>query len=94
MGFAEGTCNYIRIGTGKEIGQLIKFEDVTTSRKCGPEDYGWGSLSVVSGGTSRVIGKVVGEIGDLEKKGKALEAVAKNTKFTKDQAESLGWVKK
>ncbi|MBJ8009808.1 MULTISPECIES: colicin E3/pyocin S6 family cytotoxin [Bacillus cereus group] len=78
MGFAEDTCNYIRIGTGKEIGQLIKVEDVTTGRKYGPEDYGWGTLSVVSGGTSRVIGKVVGKIGDLEKKGKALEAAAKN----------------
>ncbi|MCP9227930.1 hypothetical protein NMG90_21530 [Bacillus mycoides] len=83
MGFAEDTCNYIKIGIGKEIGQLIKFEDVTTGRKYGPEDYGWGTLSVVSGGTSRVIGKVVGKIGDLEKKGKALEAAAKNTKFTK-----------
>ncbi|WOA66686.1 ribonuclease domain-containing protein (plasmid) [Bacillus mycoides] len=92
MGFAEGTCNYIRIGTGKEIGQLIKGEDVITGRKYGPEDYGWGTLSVVSGGTSRVIGKVVGKIGDLEKKGKPLEAAAKNKKFTKDQAESLGWV--
>ncbi|AIW88279.1 putative s-layer y domain ribonuclease [Bacillus mycoides] len=40
MGFAEDTCNYIRIGTGKEIGQLIKVEDVTTGRKYGPEDYG------------------------------------------------------
>ncbi|MFD4853082.1 ribonuclease domain-containing protein [Bacillus mycoides] len=30
-----------------------------------------------------LIGKVVGKIGDLEKKGKALEAAAKNTKFTK-----------
>ncbi|PRD06952.1 hypothetical protein CQ058_28225 [Bacillus sp. MYb56] len=83
MGFAEDTCNYIRIGTGKEIGQFIKFEDVTTGRKYGPEDYGWGTLSVVSGGTTRVIGKVVGNIGDLEKEGKALEAAAKNTKFTK-----------
>jgi hypothetical protein len=78
LGFAEDTCNYIRIGTGKEIGQLIKFEDVTTGRKYGPEDYGWGTLSVVSGDTTRVIGKVVGKIGDLEKKGKALEAAAKN----------------
>ncbi|RAN72710.1 hemolysin BL-binding protein [Bacillus sp. SRB_331] len=78
MGVAEDTCNYIRIGTGKEIGQLIKFEDVTTGRKYGPEDYGWGTLSVVSGDTTRVIGKVVGKIGDLEKKGKALEAAAKN----------------
>ncbi|OFD35947.1 hypothetical protein BWGOE2_56700 [Bacillus mycoides] len=71
------------IGTGKEIGQLIKGEDLVTGRKYGPEDYGWGTLAVVSGGTSRVVGKVVGKIGDLEKKGKALEAAAKNTKFTK-----------
>ena len=34
----------------------------------------WPSLS---GGTTRVVGKVVGKIGDLEKKGKALEAAAK-----------------
>ncbi len=71
------------IGTGKEIGQLIKGKDLVTDRKYGPEDYGWGTLAVVSGGTSKVIGKVVGKIGDLEKKGKALEAAAKNTKFTK-----------
>lgn len=65
------------IGTGKEIGQLIKGEDLVTGRKYGPEDYGWGTLAVVSGGTTRVVGKVVGKIGDLEKKGKALEAAAK-----------------
>ncbi|HDR3499193.1 TPA: S-layer protein [Bacillus toyonensis] len=71
------------IGTGKEIGQLVTGKDVVTGQKYGPEDYGWGTLAVVSGGTSRVVGKVVGKIGDLEKKGKALEAAAKNTKFTK-----------
>ncbi|MGG0763179.1 ribonuclease domain-containing protein [Bacillus paramycoides] len=71
------------IGTGKEIGQLIKGEDLVTGQKYGPEDYAWGTLAVVSGGTTRVVGKVVGKIGDLEKKGKALEAAAKNTKFPK-----------
>lgn len=71
------------IGTGKEIGQLIKGEDLVTGQKYGPDDYAWGTLAVVSGGTTRVIGKVVGKVGDLEKKGKALEAAAKNTKFTK-----------
>ncbi|WP_374058849.1 pre-toxin TG domain-containing protein [Bacillus cereus group sp. N18] len=65
------------IGTGKEIGQLVTGKDVVTGQKYGPEDYGWGTLAVVSGGTSRVVGKVVGKIGDLEKKGKALEAAAK-----------------
>ncbi|MGE7431510.1 S-layer homology domain-containing protein [Bacillus thuringiensis] len=68
------------IGTGKEIGQLIKGEDLVTGQKYDPEDYVWGTLAVVSGGTTRVIGKVVGKVGDLEKKGKALEAAAKNTK--------------
>ncbi|WP_141559949.1 pre-toxin TG domain-containing protein [Bacillus thuringiensis] len=67
------------IGTGKEIGQLIKGEDLVTGQKYGPDDYAWGTLAVVSGGTTRVIGKVVGKIGDLEKKGKALEAAAKYT---------------
>ncbi|PEL91453.1 hypothetical protein CN626_14065 [Bacillus wiedmannii] len=71
------------IGTGKEIGQLIKGEDLVTGQKYGPEDYAWGTLAVVSGGTTRVVGKVFGKVGDLEKKGKALEAAAKNTKFTK-----------
>ncbi|MED3615426.1 S-layer homology domain-containing protein [Bacillus wiedmannii] len=71
------------IGTGKEIGQLIKGEDLVTGQKYDPEDYVWGTLAVVSGGTTRVIGKVVGKAGDLEKKGKALEAAAKSTKFTK-----------
>ncbi|HDR7767953.1 MULTISPECIES: S-layer homology domain-containing protein [Bacillus] len=65
------------IGTGKEIGQLIKGEDLVTGQKYGPDDYAWGTLAVVSGGTTRVVGKVVGKIGDLEKKGKALEAAAK-----------------
>ncbi|WP_218008704.1 pre-toxin TG domain-containing protein, partial [Bacillus cereus] len=68
------------IGTGKEIGQLIKGEDLVTGQKYDPEDYVWGTLAVGSGGTTRVIGKVVGKVGDLEKKGKALEAAAKNTK--------------
>ncbi|KAB2372783.1 MULTISPECIES: pre-toxin TG domain-containing protein [unclassified Bacillus (in: firmicutes)] len=72
------------IGTGKEIGQLIKGEDLVTGRKYGPEDYGWGTLSVVSGGTSRIIGKVVGKIGDLEKKGKAIENATKGTS-------GIGW---
>lgn len=65
------------IGTGKEIGQLIKGEDLVTGQKYGSDDYAWGTLAVVSGGTTRVVGKVVGKIGDLEKKGKALEAAAK-----------------
>ncbi|MCU5601284.1 S-layer homology domain-containing protein [Bacillus wiedmannii] len=71
------------IGTGKEIGQLIKGEDLVTGQKYDPEDYVWGTLAVVSGGTTRVIGKVVGKVGDLEKKGKALETAAKTTNFTK-----------
>ncbi|PFQ45238.1 hypothetical protein COK05_14755 [Bacillus cereus] len=71
------------IGTGKEIGQLIKGEDLVTGQKYGPEDYVWGTLAAVSGGTTRVVGKVFGKVADLEKKGKALEAAAKNTKFTK-----------
>ncbi|PIE92716.1 S-layer protein [Bacillus fungorum] len=71
------------IGTGKEIGQLIKGEDLVTGQKYGPDDYAWGTLAVVSGGTTRVVGKVVGKIGDLEKKGKALETAAKTTNFTK-----------
>lgn len=65
------------IGTGKEIGQLIKGEDLVTGQKYSPDDYAWGTLAVVSGGTTRVVGKVVGKIGELEKKGKALEAAAK-----------------
>ncbi|PWN11911.1 hypothetical protein CU072_30225 [Bacillus thuringiensis] len=68
------------IGTGKEIGQLIKGEDLVTGQKYGPEDYAWGTLAVVSGGTTRVVGKAFGKVADLEKKGKALEAAAKNTK--------------
>jgi hypothetical protein len=65
------------IGTGKEIGQIIKGEDLVTGQKYGPDNYVWGTLAVVSGGTTRVVGKVVGKIGDLEKKGEALEAAAK-----------------
>lgn len=69
------------VGTGIEIAQLIKGEDLVTGRKYGPEDYGWGTLS---GGTTRVIGKVVGKIGDLEKKGKAIENATKGTS-------GIGW---
>ncbi|MBE7121647.1 S-layer homology domain-containing protein [Bacillus cereus] len=66
------------IGTGKEIGQLIKGEDLVTGQKYGPEDYAWGTLAVVSGGTTRVVGKVFGKIGDLEKNAKNLGNVTKN----------------
>ncbi|MFF1995297.1 S-layer protein, partial [Bacillus mycoides] len=72
------------VGTGIEIAQLIKGEDLVTGRKYGPEDYGWGTLSVVSGGTTRVIGKVVGKIGDLEKKAKNLEKATQGTS-------GIGW---
>ncbi|MEF7658540.1 pre-toxin TG domain-containing protein [Bacillus thuringiensis] len=72
------------IGTGKEIGQLVKGEDLVTGQKYGPEDYAWGTLAVVSGGTTRVVGKVVGKIGDLEKKGKAIENATKGTS-------AIGW---
>ncbi len=88
------------IVTGKEIGQFIKGEDLVTGQKYGPEDYVWGTLAVVSGGTTRVVGKVFGKAADLEKKGKALEAAAKNTKFTKyptgfdEVAQALGWDRK
>ena len=64
------------IGTGKEIGQLIKGEDLVTGQNT-VQTIMHGALAVVSGGTTRVVGKVVGKIGDLEKKGKALEAAAK-----------------
>ena len=72
------------IGTGKEIGQLIKGKDLVTKEEYGPSDYGWGTLSVVSGGTSRVVGKVVGKIGDLEKKAKNLEKATQGTS-------GIGW---
>ncbi|SCM12158.1 S-layer y domain ribonuclease [Bacillus wiedmannii] len=72
------------IGTGKEIGQLIKGEDLVTGQKYGPEDYAWGTLAAVSGGTTRVVGKVVGKIGDLEKKAKNLEKATQGTS-------GIGW---
>ncbi|PEO56664.1 S-layer homology domain-containing protein [Bacillus wiedmannii] len=70
------------IGTGKEIGQLIKGEDLVTGQKYGPEDYAWGTLAVVSGGTTRVVGKVFGKVADLENKAKNLEKVSKNYRKT------------
>ncbi|PHG74837.1 S-layer homology domain-containing protein [Bacillus wiedmannii] len=66
------------IGTAKEIGQLIKGEDLVTGQKYGPDDYVWGTLAVVSGGTTRVVGKVFGKVADLEKKAKNLGNVTKN----------------
>lgn len=61
------------------LGQLIKGEDLVTGQKYNPEDYAWGTLAVVSGGTTRVVGKVVGKIGDLEKKAKNLEKATQGT---------------
>ncbi|MCI4253002.1 hypothetical protein MRP26_29375 [Bacillus sp. CCB-MMP212] len=48
------------MGTWKGIGQLIKGKDLVTKQEYGLLDYGWVTLPVVSGGTSRVVGKVVG----------------------------------
>lgn len=66
------------IGTGKEIGQLIKGEDLVTGQKYDPEDYVWGTLAVVSGGTTKVIGRTFGKLGDLEKNAQKLGNVTKN----------------
>ncbi|MED4654951.1 ribonuclease domain-containing protein, partial [Bacillus pseudomycoides] len=45
--------------------------------------YAWGTLAVASGGTTKVVGKVFGTVGELEKKAKNLEKAAKSTKFTR-----------
>ncbi|MDZ5610659.1 pre-toxin TG domain-containing protein, partial [Bacillus pseudomycoides] len=68
------------IGTGKEIGQLVTGKDLVTEKKYGPGDYAWGTLAAVSGGTSRVVGRVFGKVGELEKKAKNLEKAAKGSR--------------
>ncbi|PED69607.1 pre-toxin TG domain-containing protein [Bacillus pseudomycoides] len=65
------------IGTAKQAGELIAGKDLATKEKYGPSDYAWGTLSLVSGGITKVIGKSFGTVADLERKGKNLEKAAK-----------------
>lgn len=72
------------IGTGKEIGQLIKGEDLVTGQKYDPEDYVWGTVSTLVGGSPKIVGRVFGKYGELEQKAKDLGKVSKVT-------EEIGW---
>ncbi|WJE55595.1 S-layer protein (plasmid) [Bacillus cereus] len=66
------------IGTAKEVSQLALGKNINTGEKYKASDYAWGTLAVASGGTTKVVGKVFGTVGDLEKKAKNLEKAAKN----------------
>ncbi|WP_257139102.1 ribonuclease domain-containing protein, partial [Bacillus pseudomycoides] len=71
------------IGTAKEVSQLALGKNINTGEKYKASDYAWGTLAVASGGTTKVVGKVFGTVGELEKKAKNLEKAAKSTKFTR-----------
>ncbi|MDH2892678.1 pre-toxin TG domain-containing protein [Bacillus cytotoxicus] len=69
------------VGAIKEGTQMIMGKNPLTKEQYGPDDYAWGTLAVVSGGTSKVVGRVFGKVGDLEKKANNLEKAAKNIKY-------------
>ncbi|MGG3529073.1 ribonuclease domain-containing protein [Bacillus pseudomycoides] len=71
------------IGTAKEVSQLALGKNINTGENYKASDYAWGTLAIASGGTTRVVGKVFGTVGELEKKAKNLEKAAKSTKFTR-----------
>ncbi|WP_257139112.1 colicin E3/pyocin S6 family cytotoxin, partial [Bacillus pseudomycoides] len=52
--------------------------NINTGENYKASDYAWGTLAIASGGTTRVVGKVFGTVGELEKKAKNLEKAAKN----------------
>ncbi|MDI6534434.1 S-layer homology domain-containing protein [Bacillus mycoides] len=69
------------INVPKEIIQLAQGHEMGKTEEYKLSDYAIGVASVLTGGTVKTvktIGKVVGTVGDIEKKGKALEAAAKN----------------
>ncbi|WP_241776711.1 pre-toxin TG domain-containing protein [Bacillus pseudomycoides] len=72
------------IGTAKEVSQLALGKNINTGEKYKASDYAWGTLAVASGGTTRVVGKVFGTVGELEKKAKNLEKATQGTS-------GIGW---
>lgn len=66
------------IGEVKQGIQLFTGEEMFTHDKYAPSDFVWGTLTAVTGGTTKVIGRTFGKLGDLEKNAQKLGNVTKN----------------
>ncbi|MCT4572265.1 hypothetical protein N3930_33125, partial [Bacillus thuringiensis] len=74
-------------GTPKSLRRVVKpsiLPTFFTEREYGPDDYVWGTVSTLVGGSPRVVGRVFGKYGELEQKAKDLGKVSKVT-------EEIGW---
>ncbi|MDA2323988.1 S-layer homology domain-containing protein [Bacillus albus] len=58
--------------------QLFTGEDMFTHEKYGPSEFVTGTLAAVTGGTTKIIGRTFGQLGDLEKNAQKLGNVTKN----------------
>lgn len=72
------------VGQIKQGLQIYNGREFFTDRKYEPNDYVWGTVSTVVGGTPKIIGRVFGKYGELEQKAKDLGKVSKVT-------EEIGW---
>ncbi|PFJ14640.1 S-layer protein [Bacillus cereus] len=72
------------VGQIKQGLQVYNGREFFTEKEYGPDDYVWGTVSTVLGGTPKVIGRVFGKYGELEQKAKDLGKVSKVT-------EEIGW---
>ncbi|PFJ24653.1 hypothetical protein COI92_23610 [Bacillus anthracis] len=57
--------------------QLFTGEDMFTHEKYGPSEFVTGTLAAVTGGTTKIIGRTFGKLGDLEKNAQKLGKVSK-----------------
>lgn len=72
------------VGQIKQGLQLYNGREFFTEREYGPDDYVWGTVSTLVGGSPKVIGRVFGKYGELEQKAKDLGKVSNVT-------EEIGW---
>ncbi|PFZ89001.1 S-layer homology domain-containing protein [Bacillus wiedmannii] len=72
------------VGQIKQGLQVYNGREFFTEKEYGPNDYVWGTVSTVLGGSPKVIGRVFGKYGELEQKAKDLGKVSKVT-------EEIGW---
>ncbi|CKF95299.1 Uncharacterised protein [Streptococcus pneumoniae] len=72
------------VGQIKQGLQLYNGREFFTEREYGPDDYVWGTVSTLVGGSPKVVGRVFGKYGELEQKAKDLGKVSKVT-------EEIGW---
>ncbi|MEK7019719.1 pre-toxin TG domain-containing protein [Bacillus sp. FSL R9-9410] len=57
--------------------ELFTGKDLVTGEKYGPSDFVYGTLTAVTGGTTKVIGRTFGKLGDFEKNAQKLGTVSK-----------------